>query len=205
MGFSHLKSIFKFPKRNVFECILPFLYFGRMFNYVNYSFVGKFPNTVLKIKASNIITFIFYQSFYMTYLVLLTLKGPETYNSYLMDTGNHAFLVIFYISSTISTYVSYFTIQDFWNLVKECYEVDQILEQFGIVTIHQKHFISMFKYCVVQIVSFFLINTISIVIYQSSMLQNFIPFGNMCICFASCIICVSVVFVRFESINKCLM
>lgn len=102
MKFTRFKSIFIIPKKNVFECILPLVYLSRFLDYLNFTIDGNLTNSVIKIKAINIIAFIGYRLFYTTVLVVSIMKGPETYNSYLMDTGNYVFLVICCVSTVLS-------------------------------------------------------------------------------------------------------
>lgn len=122
-----------------------------------------------------------------------------------MDTGNYVFLVICYISTIITGLILFLRNYLFWDILHYCHEIDRILEQFGIATHHQKHFISYLKLIVLQAISFTIINVISIHIYHGSLLQNQIPFGNMGIMFAIFTLALSVVIIRFESTNLCLM
>lgn len=201
MALTLLKSVFKFPKKNIFECILPFLYLTRTLDYFNFTIEGKLTSAVIKIKAFNIVTFLAYRLVYIPAIILSIKNGPETYNSFLMDTGNYVFLVACQTLGLISVIIQFLTCNHFWDVLKNCYEVDRTLEHFRIVQNHQKHFIYFLKFVSFEIIFFTITITMSIQIYQSSLLQNLIPFGNICVLFTIFSILLSFVIVRFESIN----
>lgn len=181
------------------------MYLAKPFEYFNFSIEGHVTNAVFKIKAFNIISYIFYRSFYLTIMIFSLIEGPTKYNSFLMDTGNYIFLIICYSVSGISSIFLFASNYSFHDVIKNCYKVDTCLEQFGIVINHQKLFMSYLKYIVSDIVLFGTMNLISIQVYQSSALQNVVPFGHLMIVYCIYIILLSVVIARFESINLCLM
>lgn len=204
MGFRLFKSVFKFPKDTVFDCLIPFMYLTKPLEYFNFTIEGPLTNAVIKIKAFNIITFIGYRIFYITIMVFSLMKGPETYDSFLMDTGNYIFLITCYIVTALSAIILFVSNYSYYDILKNCYEVDKILEQFGIFINNNKNFISFVKFVIIDSIFFTIINIISIHVYKSSALQNFIPFGHLYVIYCIYIILLSVVIERFKSINLCL-
>lgn len=205
MGLRLLKSVFQFPKRNVFECLLPFMYLTRLFAYFNFTIEGNLTNAVIKIKPFNIMVFVLYSAIYIPIIVFSIMRGPETYNSFFMDTGNYVFLVICHTNTVISSTILFVSNYYYWDILKSCYEVDQILEQFGVYINHQQHFRSYLKYISLEVVFFIAINAASVLIYNSSLHQNVFPFGYLSMTSSIYITLLSVIIVRFESINIFLM
>lgn len=205
MSFRLFKSVFKFPKKNIFESVLPFIYLMRILNYFNFTIEGNLTNAVIKVKAFNIIAFLAYRLVYVPAIIVSIMNGPETYNSFLMDTGNYFFFVVCQTAGLLSVIIQFMTSSLYWDVLQQCYEIDRILEQFKIVVNHHKYFITYLKMVAFGLITFNLINTISILLFNSSLLQNFIPFGNLCVLFVFYSIHLSVIIVRFESINLCLM
>lgn len=205
MGYEILKSAFRFPKCNVFDCLIPFMYLAKPLEYFNFTVEGTPENAQIKIRAFNIISFIGYRFFYISIMIFSLIKGPEKYNSFLMDTGNYVFLITCYIVTAISAIFLFALNYKFYDVLKSCYEVDMCMEQFGIIINHQKKFMSYIRFVVIDMIVLTIINGISNLIYKSSILQNYIPFGHLCIIYCIYITLLSVVIVRFESINSCLM
>lgn len=180
------------------------MYLTKPLEYFNFTIEGPLTNAVIKIRAYNIISFIGYRILYTTIMVFSLMKGPETYDSFLMDTGNYIFLIVCYVVSALSASILFVSNYRYYDVLKNCYEIDKVLEQFGIFINNQKRFIFFVKFVLVGSILHLVINVISIGVYKSSILQNVIPFGHLYVLYSIYIMLLSVVIERFESINLCL-
>lgn len=138
-------------------------------------------------------------------MIISLMKGPTKYDSFLMDTGNYVFLITCYVVTALSAIIIFALGYNFYDVLKSCYEVDKSLEQFRIVINHQKNFMFYVKFAAIDAFIFVILNTISIQKYESSAVQNLVPFGHLSIIYCIYIVLLYVVIVRFESINSCLM
>lgn len=137
--FQPIQNIFRFPKRNIYEIVLPFFYFMKLFNVILITIKGDVINGQVEIAIFDLISYVV-RLFVNGLLIFISLRDFLKIDGDVAETVNEFFVLVSVLSSALNVGFVMVYRNKIWSILSNLFRFDVEMDSIGFKVDHQKQF-----------------------------------------------------------------